>query len=341
LTAEEGEAAGGQPGHIDDPWDQGSLAAEEGLADKSVIVSASYKTDIPAFYGDWFLRRLQAGICRVRNPYNGLPFAVPTKGRAVAGYVFWTRNMAPFFSALAKVREAGLPFMVQYTCTGYPEALEAATPGAEAAVAQVKRLADEYGPRCAVWRYDPVVFTSFSSARWHIENFSKLAAQLKGLVDEVVVSFYQPYRKSARNLAQAGEAHSFMVKEPSEEQKRGFILRLAAIAADQGMRLSLCAQRELLSVAQGPAEASGGGGVVHDAACVDVRRLSDLAGSAITVKGQGHRGKACACAPSRDIGAYDTCPQGCAYCYANISREGAQKNLRRHDNCSDFLLEPA
>jgi len=110
-----------------------------------MIVSASYRTDIPAFYGDWFLSRLEAGACDVTNPYGGPAYRVPLVGPEAEGFVFWTRNIAPFGPALEAVEARGLPFVVHYTITGYPRALEASVIPAARSVALVRALAERYG----------------------------------------------------------------------------------------------------------------------------------------------------------------------------------------------------
>ena len=89
-----------------------------------MIVSASYRTDIPAFYADWFARRRAAGFCEVTNPYGGRPYRVPLAGPELDGFVFWTRNIGPFQEALVEVAAQHIPFVVQYTITGYPRALD-------------------------------------------------------------------------------------------------------------------------------------------------------------------------------------------------------------------------
>jgi len=291
-----------------------------------MIISASYRTDIPALYAPWFKARFEAGFCRVRNPYGGPDAQVPLRGAEVDGYVFWTRNLAPFWGELAAVKAAGLPFIISYTLTGLPKALEPGTIPEDAAIEQMKRAAGLYGPRTVVWRYDPIVFSSLTDWAWHKERFAGLAAALKGVVDESVISFCVPYAKSGRNLGKAAAAFDFEWQDPEPAAKQSLALDLAAIAADHGMRLSLCAQRQLLSVG------------VADAACVDLKRLSDLAGRPITARGPGHRGRECGCAASRDIGAYDSCTQGCAYCYANASPLAARKGHARHDPAGEYLL---
>ncbi len=89
-----------------------------------MIISASYLSDIPAFFGAWFLKRLAAGFCQVVNPYNGQIHEIALTPEAVAGFVFWTRNPVPFRAALEEVARRGFPFVVQITATGYPHALE-------------------------------------------------------------------------------------------------------------------------------------------------------------------------------------------------------------------------
>ena len=287
-----------------------------------MIVSASYRTDIPAYYGPWFLRRLKAGFCRAANPYGGKPATVSLKPPDVDGFVFWTRNPGPFADALQELRARRLPFVVQFTITGYPRALEAAVRKTDRAVAQFRSLARRYGPRIAVWRYDPILFTSITTPDWHARNFASLADALRGSTDEVVVSLIDDYRKTRRNLALAARAHGFTPIPPPGDM-RSFLRGLAGIAADHGMKLTACTEPAL---------------DIAPARCIDARRLSDIAGKEIAARRRGNR-PGCLCDESRDIGAYDSCAQGCAYCYAVADRDRAKLNLAAHDPGSEFLIE--
>ena len=118
-----------------------------------MIVSASYRTDIPAFYGAWFMNRLRAGSCRVANPYGGQDYSVSLRRADVDGLVFWTKNVTPFLAPLAEIRRRTYPFVVQVTVTGYPTALERSVPPAEQSIGDMKALSDIYGRRAVVWRY--------------------------------------------------------------------------------------------------------------------------------------------------------------------------------------------
>jgi DNA repair photolyase len=281
-----------------------------------MIVSASYRTDIPAFHASWFLGRLEAGFAEVRNPYGGAPYRVSLRSPEATGFVLWTRNIKPLLTELGAVA-ARAPFVVQFTITGYPRPLEPHVIDAEAAIAQVATLRRDWGPRAAVWRYDPILVSSLTSAEWHRTGFAKLASALRGQVDEVVVSFADLYRKSARNLAAAARQHSFTWRDPAPEEKRTLLSELVEVAAEHRMRLTLCTEPDLAAAAV-------------PARCIDAERLSDIAGYAILAREKGNR-SGCLCAESRDIGAYDTCAQGCVYCYAVQSHARAARRIRELD----------
>lgn len=283
-----------------------------------MIVSASYRTDIPAFYGDWFAGRLVAGFAMVRNPYGGPPSRIDLRPGAVDGFVFWTRNIAPMAPLLPEVPA---PFVVQYTVIGYPRALDARVPDWEASVQRVRALADRFGARAVVWRYDPIVITSLTPPDWHRRQVAVLAEALEGAIDEVCISFVEPYRKTRRNLARAAESAPFDWIEPDPEQKQKLTDDLAEITGRRGIRLTACTQSGLHAPA---------------AACIDAVRLSDVARRDITAKQKGNR-PGCMCAECRDIGAYDTCPHGCAYCYAVNDRDKAIAAWKDHDARSEAM----
>ena len=288
-----------------------------------MIVSASYRTDIPAFYARWFLRRLEAGYARVANPYGGGSYEVSLRPGAVDGFVFWTRNLRPLLPFLDQVR-ALAPFAVQFTVTGYPRSLEGSVIAPDEAVAQLRELRRRFGARVAVWRYDPIVVTSELDAAAHATNFATLAAALAGTVDEVVLSFAHPYRKTSRNLDRAARSHGFSWRDPPADEKRALLTRLAMIATDHDIAPTLCTQPDLIVPGIG------------EARCIDARRLSDVAEAPIAARESGNR-PGCRCALSRDIGAYDTCPHGCVYCYAVADRDRALARYKAHDPDAETL----
>ncbi len=290
-----------------------------------MIISASYKTDIPAFYGPWFMNRLEAGFCQMVNPYGGQVYRVDLDQNKVDGFVFWTRNLGPFLDNLKHISQK-TPFTVQYTITGYPKALDFATIAPDVAISHLNEIKDRYGPHAGVWRYDPIVFSSLTPPQWHVENFTNLAQKLEGVVDEVVLSFAQIYRKTARNMSTASRAFDFDWNDESRQVKQSLLSKLTVIANQYGIRLTLCAQPELL--------VDG----VEETACIDAARLARMSGVPFPAKRKPHR-KECGCWQSKDIGDYDTCPHGCAYCYAVQSRTLAKKRFQAHDPMGEFLFK--
>jgi len=294
-----------------------------------MIVSASYRTDIPAFHAGWFARRLAAGFAMVRNPYGGPDYRVPLTGAAVDGFVFWTRNLRPFEGVLGTL---DAPFVVQFTITGYPRRLDPRVPDPAVAVGQVRRLARAYGPKAAVWRYDPVVLTTTLDRDWHKRNFARLAGRLRGAVDEVVVSVMAPFAKTRRNLKPVllpGERVEVSADSPTDsttdsaaDAAASLLGDLAAIAGEMGMRLTTCTMPDLPDL--------------PPARCIDAARLSAVAGRDIAARVKGNR-PGCLCAESRDIGAYDTCGHGCAYCYAVGDHHRALAVALGHDPTRDRL----
>jgi hypothetical protein len=277
-----------------------------------MIISASYRSDIPAFHGEWFLAALAAGEVSVANPYSQRPYLVDLRPEAVDGYVFWTRNARPFARALAAVAAQHKPFVVQYTILGYPRTIDTNVIDPRLAIGNARAIAEAYGQRVVVWRYDPILLSPATEAGWHRANFTRLADALAGITDEVVVSFAQLYAKAARNLARAGIAW----RVPEAAEQAALIADLRAIAAERAIALTLCTQPDLAAATNAPG-----------ARCIDAARLADVAGRPIAAATKGNR-PGCLCAQSRDIGAYDSCVHGCRYCYAVADHEAAQRRLR-------------
>ena len=288
-----------------------------------MIVSASYRTDIPAFYAAWLRQRLKAGWCRVKNPYGGADYEVSLRAGDVDGFVLWTRNLRPLFADLDAIARIA-PFVVQFTVTLYPRALESSVIAADEAVAQLHDVRRRFGPRAAVWRYDPIVFADGVDAAVHRANFARLAAGLAGSVDEVVLSVVHPYKKTRRNLDRAAARHSFAWRDPPADEKRALLAELGTLAHDHGIAPTLCSQPELLAPGLG------------EARCIDADRLADIGQRPPRAPIAGNR-PGCRCAASRDIGAYDTCPHGCVYCYAVSDRDRTAAQFRRYDPAADSL----
>lgn len=263
----------------------------------------------------------------VLNPYNHKAFRVDLTRHVVDGFVFWTKNLGPFLSQLEEVNRRSYPFAIQYTINGYPRALEFSVVDSKRATDHMKLLADKYGENIAVWRYDTIIFSSLTPIDFHRKNFEAIAKSLSGCTNEVVISFAQIYKKTLRNMKWAADKFGFSWEDPENELKYNFTKELAAISKTFGMQLTVCSQKQFLS------------SEVKDAHCIDISRLSKIAGCVITAKQKGNRPE-CGCYLSKDIGEYDTCPHGCVYCYAVQNRELAQARFKKHDPKGEFLFVP-
>jgi len=262
------------------------------------------------------------------NPYGRQVYTVDLRREAVDGFVFWTRNIGPFMDALKEVRGGGYPFVVQYGITGYPGAIEHSVIDIAKSIEHVRRIAEEYAPRVAVWRYDTIVFSSLTPREFHLRTFERLASAMEGATDEVVISLTHLYNKTLRNMNAAASQFSFTWNDPPDEQKLRLAAELVQIAKAHRMQLSVCSQRPY--IVEGAA----------DARCIDAARLSDVGGKPIDTRLKDNR-KECDCYQSRDIGEYDTCPHGCASCYAVGSQATARRRFSEHDPDSEFLFPPA
>lgn len=291
-----------------------------------MIISASYKTDIPTFYGEWFINRLRAGYCRMVNPWNRNQVSrVSLELDDVDGIIFWTKNITPFVPRLREVYDRGFRFIIQHTINNYPRALEFSVVDANRSAEHFREVAESYGPRTCVWRYDTIVMSSLTPAEFHVENFGRLCESLEGATDEVVVSFAQLYQKTLRNMDLASEEFGFTWHDPELAEKQSLLTELVPIANAHGMQVTVCSQPDF--VVPGTKEAR----------CIDAKRLEEVSGRKIRAALRGAR-KECGCFASRDIGDYDTCPHGCVYCYAVRNRNLAQSRYREHDPKSEFLF---
>jgi len=277
-----------------------------------MIVRASTRTGIPAFHSRWFAEPLALGWLEPPNPYGGKPTLIRLDRRHADGSVFWTRNVAPFGDVLDHLRADARAFVVTYTLTGYPRALDARTPELDVAIAQIRALADRYGSDAVVWRYDPLIETTLTPRSARRATFGRIAKRLRGAVREVCVSWATIYRKSRRSLDIAAAERGFSWRDPDDDEKRAALSDLVEISESYRLKLTLCSQPDLLVDGAAPA------------ACIDAERLSRVANRPIKAKRKPNR-PGCLCAESRDLGRYDSCRHGCAYCYA-VRDHGATSN---------------
>lgn len=286
-----------------------------------MIISASRRTDIPAYYADWFFRRIQEGYALVRNPMNPRQLSrIRLTPDVVDGIVFWTKNPLPMLPRLDALRE--YMYYFQFTLNAYGTDVETNLPGKNhTLIPAFQALSERIGPERVIWRYDPIFLSATYSAAYHLRYFEQLAKRLCRYTKQCTISFLDFYRSTEKNMAGLS-----LQPFPPEEQA-ALAKELAAIAVSYGLQVDTCAEKLELSQY----------GIGH-ACCVDATLFERLLGCPLAVKTDKNQRHACGCAESIDIGAYDTCRSGCRYCYASRSEKLRRANEGRHNPASPLLI---
>ncbi|MEA4890122.1 MAG: DUF1848 domain-containing protein [Clostridiaceae bacterium] len=284
-----------------------------------MIISVSRRTDIPAFFTPWFLRRLQAGFVWVPNPLNPRQISqISLLPEDVDCFVFWSKNFRPLLERLSGLENR--PFYCQFTLNDYGCELEGHVPPLQERIATFQALADRIGPERIIWRYDPMVLSSRYTPDYHAEHFAGIARRLSGYTRQCVISFVDRYRK----IESAWRLHHLIEWQP--ENMMATAVRLAAIAGQNGLSIKTCAET---------LDFTGLG--IEPARCVDDRLIAKILGRPFVAAKDKNQRDACGCVSSVDIGMYDTCLHGCSYCYANSKLESIRRNVLFHDPESPLL----
>jgi len=288
------------------------------------IISASRRTDIPAFYGDWFMHRLEDGFAGIVNPFGGRRYVVSLKPQDVVCFVFWSKNFSPFLENLKIIDRMGYKFYFNYTITALPEVFENNVER-QTAIEGLKQLSRTYSPRHINWRFDPIIISSVCDRHFFIKAFEELASEFEGLVERCYFSFVTEYGKVKRNFEELEKAAGVKVTSCSRDFKIDLANELSEIASRHGIRMFSCCGDYLVNDS------------IQKGHCIDGSVIENLFfPEGLTYKEKPTRAE-CGCTESTDIGTYDTCPHGCIYCYANINRQKAVKSFRKYDKDSAFL----
>jgi hypothetical protein len=292
------------------------------------IVSASRRTDVPAFHARWFLNRIRAGFCHWIHPYTARVRRVSLLPADVLGIVFWTRNPRPLLPHLDALRADGYPMAFQLTITGYGPPVESHNPPVDTAIDAAGGIAARLGPEAVLWRYDPIVLSRALPWRAHVERFARLARRLEGVTRRCTFSFVDFYGKTERNLGKIEVATGEPFERPDAAAKREMARELAGIAAARGMSFLSCCDDALVGEGVGKSR------------CVDPAVVAAVRGGPLPPLPFRPTREDCGCVRSVDVGAYDTCAFGCAYCYAVSSRGAALRRLAAADPEDTVLWRP-
>ena len=283
-----------------------------------MIINTGQRTDIPAFYADWFVNRLKAGFVLVRNPYNPRSVTRYRLSPEVVDLIgFCTKNPAPMLPHLDLLRPYGQYWYV--TITPYGKEIEPWVPDKREVLDSFRRLSDTVGPDRMGWRYDPVFISGEYPAERHIRAFEYMAQTLSGYTRTAVISFVDLYEKTKRNFPE--------VRPVTAEQRLQLGKAFVEIAGQYGMTVRPCGEGDEL--ARFGADCSG---------CMTVAMYEQALGRRLKVPKTAPARKECACYLGGDIGAYNTCGHLCRYCYANNDAATVRKNLAAHDPESPLLI---
>ncbi len=284
-----------------------------------MILSVSRRTDIPAFYSDWFFRRIREGFLMVRNPTNPHQVSrIRITPDVTDCIVFWTKDPAPMLARLDELE--GYDYYFQFTLNGYGFDAEPNLPPPEQRLDTFTELARRIGSERVIWRYDPIMFTPRYTPEWHLDCLRYYAQRLRGHTEKCVFSFVDVYpKKNGASLDRLGH------RQLGGEELDRFLRGMCSVAADCGMKLATCAERISLESY----------GIEHNS-CIDAALIERITGSRIKARPDGQR-EFCGCIKCEDIGTYDTCPHGCVYCYANFRPNTVRERMKEYSPDSPLL----
>jgi len=280
-----------------------------------MIISASRRTDIPAFFVDWFFNRISEGYLLVRNPMNTHQIGrINLSPEVVDCIVFWSKNPVKMLNHLDLLQSYN--FYFQYTITGYGKQLEPNVPECKEAINTFLNLSKAIGKDRVIWRYDPIILTDIHDIKYHVCNFERIAKQLHGHTRRCVISFVDMYKKTMRNMS------SLKIYEIKGEQMIELSAHLKNICIKNDIELTSCAEIADLTTY----------GIKHGK-CIDDKLIEEISGFRLDVEKDPTQRTECGCVASIDIGAYNTCPHECLYCYANFNHTQVNRNFADHDTC--------
>lgn len=300
------------------------------------IISASRRTDIPAFFSAWFMRRVAEGFAVSVNPFHAKQARrVTLRPEDVDAIVFWSKDPRPLLRHLDELEDRGYWYYFQFTLNAYDKAIEPLLPPVAERITTFQELGGRLGKERVLWRYDPIILSSDTPPARHLDALHAIGEALRGYAGRLTISFMDFYPKVRERLSKVEESTGQRFYDAAEPGQRGEVgdlcRQIAALGRELGLPVVSCGE---------PLDLAPYG--IAAGACIDaelVRRLRARGGAGGS-KDPNQRPE-CLCTASVDIGAYNTCSHGCAYCYANFSPATLKVNLRRHRPDSPCLVGEA
>lgn len=284
-----------------------------------MIINTGGRTDTVQYYTKWLLQRFKEGYVLSRNPlFTNKVTRYELTPDKVDCVVFCSKNYKPILPYLHEITNSFNTYF-HYTITAYGKDIEPGVPSVEESIKTLTELSNQAGKQRVAWRYDPVLLTEKYTISRHLQTFEKMAEALAPYIDRCIFSFVEMYKKLKTNMPE--------IILLSEEDKNTLAQGLGTIANKYGIYIQTCGTNEVFTDYG-----------IHTSGCMTLDILGKANG--ISFKNLKHKGlrQGCHCIESRDIGAYDTCLNGCKYCYANTNPKKAWKNYKLHDPASPLLL---
>lgn len=297
-----------------------------------MIISASRRTDIPACYPQWFMNRIREGFFHTTNPFNPKQVSchslLPTDVDII---VFWTKNPKPLVPYLPELDQRGYRYYFQYTLNDYPSWLEPGLPPVDERIEVFQHLSNALGPDRVIWRYDPIILSTETPVDYHIERIGCIAEHIRGYTERLTISFLDFYSKIKGRIQKIERDRQIRLWDIVDGHHGDALDRLcraiSEISRQNRLEVVTCSEKVDL----------GRYGIRHGS-CIDARLIRRLTGTDKDfTKDPGQRSD-CLCAISVDMGAYNTCRNGCTYCYANLGEKAVARNVSKHLASSPSLL---
>lgn len=285
-----------------------------------MILSVSRRTDIPNYYSEWFFNRLKDGFLYVRNPMNFHQISeIKISPDVVDCIVFWTKNPLPMMERLDELEAYNYYF--QFTLTGYGNDVERNLPNKKTSVIPIfQELSNKIGKEKVVWRYDPIFFSNRYNVQYHLKAFRSIAEALSGYTEKCVISFLDIYPKNKKNM------DNLLSYDLSDSELREFAKELSNIAKENHIKIGSCAEKVDLDEY----------GIIHNS-CIDKELIEKIIGCKLKINKDKNQRIECGCVESVEVGTYNTCKNGCVYCYANYSAKSVESNFQKYDPLSPLL----
>ncbi|RAK06309.1 uncharacterized protein DUF1848 [Halanaerobium saccharolyticum] len=297
-----------------------------------MIISASRRTDIPAFYSKWFINRIREGFFFQVNPYNQQQKGISLAPEAVEAFVFWSKYPRPLLKYLPELDHRGYNYYFQFTLNNYPELLESRLPSLEARISAFKELSQSLGKERVIWRYDPIIISSLTPPAYHLQQFSQLAAELKDSSSRVVISFLDFYGKTKSRLKKLEQENGISFRDlvKAEAELLSFCRSLKEIAEANDFEIQSCGEMNNDSAR-----------IIPPGKCIDDQLLNQLFDLKLpSLKDPGQR-QSCLCIKAAEMGVYNSCQFDCVYCYASRGPDKIRERIDQHNPESPVLIGEA